>query len=70
MKYLYKLLLTLIAFVYLNSCSVNPVSGNQDFVLFSEERELEIGRSYNAQILQNEKVYADKKLPIIDRENQ
>lgn len=62
MKYLYKLLLTLIAFVYLNSCSVNPVSGNQDFVLFSEERELEIGRSYNAQILQNEKVYADKKL--------
>ena len=61
-KYFFQCTLVFITLISIISCSVNPVSGDQDFVLFSEEREIEIGRSYNTQILQQEKVYADKGL--------
>ena len=62
MKYFSKFILVLFIFACLTACSVNPVSGDQDFVLFSEEKEIEIGRTYNTQVLQTEKVYGDTAL--------
>ena len=62
MKYFSKFILVLFIFACLTACSVNPVSGDQDFVLLSEEKEIEIGRAYNTQVLQTEKVYGDTAL--------
>lgn len=62
MKYFFNFSFVFIICISIGACSINPVSGDQDFVLFSEEREIEMGRNYNIQILQQEKVYADKEL--------
>tara|TARA_B100001167_G_scaffold190842_1_gene158772 strand:- start:2425 stop:3864 length:1440 start_codon:yes stop_codon:yes gene_type:complete len=62
MKYFSRFILVLFIFTCLTACSVNPVSGDQDFVLFSEEKEIEIGRTYNSQVLQMERVYRDTAL--------
>ena len=62
MKSFYQPTLVLFIFTTLVACSVNPVSGDKDFVLFSEEREIEVGRIYNTQVLQVEKVYVDTEL--------
>tara|TARA_B100001013_G_scaffold339138_1_gene260828 strand:- start:35 stop:1474 length:1440 start_codon:yes stop_codon:yes gene_type:complete len=62
MKSFYQSTLVLFIFTTLIACSVNPVSGDKDFVLFSEEREIELGRIYNAQVRQEEKVYVDTEL--------
>ena len=43
-------------------CSVNPVSGKQDFVMISENQEIEMGREYNAQILKENPIYQDQEL--------
>ena len=44
------------------SCSVNPVTGKQDFVMISENQEIQMGREYNAQILKQYPVYQDPRL--------
>ena len=44
------LILSLII-IFLANCSVNPVTGKQDFVMISENQEIQMGREYNAQIL-------------------
>ncbi len=43
-------------------CAVNPVSGNQDFVLMSENQEIAMGKRYNAEILKQIPVYPDNQL--------
>ena len=61
MQYL-KLLISVSFLNCIISCSVNPVTGEKDFVLMSEDAELEMGRSYNSQILQSQSVYNDTKI--------
>ena len=62
MQHFLNLTVTFCLTLFVIACSVNPVSGNQDFVLFSEEREIEIGRTFNAQILNQERIYPDQEL--------
>ena len=62
MRHFLNLTFTFCLTLFVIACSVNPVSGNQDFVLFSEEREIEIGRTFNAQILNQERIYPDQEL--------
>ena len=61
MKYL-KLLISFSCLSLIISCSVNPVTGERDFVLMSEEAELEMGRKYYSQILQSQALYQDPKI--------
>ena len=61
MQYL-RLLISFSLLSFVISCSVNPVTGERDFVLMSEDAELEMGRSYNSQILQSLSVYDDTKI--------
>ena len=51
------LLLSLWGLLFFSACSVNPVTGERDFVLISEDAELEMGRTYNAQVLQYQRPY-------------
>ena len=46
-----KLSCLLILFI-INGCSVNPVTGQQDFVMMSENQEISLGKKYHAQVLQ------------------
>ena len=46
-----KRLVFLFLILSLSGCAVNPVTGKQDFVVLSEEQEIQMGREYNAQIL-------------------
>ena len=48
--------------ILLSSCSVNPVTGKQDFVMISENQEIQMGREYNSQILKQNPVYQDQEL--------
>ena len=52
----------LIIIVLLSNCSDNPVTGKQDFVMISENQEIQMGREYNAQILKQNPVYQDQEL--------
>ena len=61
MKYL-KLLISFSLLSLIISCSVNPVTGERDFVLMSEDAELEMGRKYYSQILQSQALYQDPKI--------
>ena len=61
MQYL-RLLISFSLLSFVISCSVNPVTGERDFVLMSEDAELEMGRNYNSQILQSQSVYDDTKI--------
>lgn len=56
-----KLFLSLI-FLLVIGCSVNPVTGKQDFVIISESQEIQMGREYNAQVLRQNPVYQDQEL--------
>ena len=54
---------TLLAAVsLLAACATNPVTGNSDFVLMSEEQEISLGRQANARILEETPVYEDPEL--------
>ena len=44
------------------ACATNPVTGNSDFVLMSEDQEIALGRQANAQVLKETPVYEDPKL--------
>jgi predicted Zn-dependent protease len=46
----------------LAACSTNPVTGNKDFVLMSEEQEISLGREYSAEIVKEMPVYEDVEL--------
>ena len=57
-----KLFISASLLCFITSCSVNPVTGERDFVLMSEDAELEMGRAYNSQILQSYPVYDDSQI--------
>ena len=57
-----KKLSCLLIFLILNSCSVNPVTGQQDFVMMSENQEISLGKKYHAQVLQQTPAYNDQEL--------
>ncbi|MGB4073701.1 M48 family metalloprotease [Pseudomonas sp.] len=46
----------------LAGCAVNPATGRNNFVMMSEQQELDLGRRYNQQILKENPRYADEKL--------
>ena len=43
-------------------CAVNPVSGDQDFVLMSEKQETALGSQYSKQVLRQIPAYPDERL--------
>ena len=55
-------LLIILSAVYLGGCAANPVTGKQDFVLMSEEQEINLGRQAHQQILKQYTVYDDPAL--------
>ena len=46
----------------LSGCAQNPVTGGQDFVMFSKNKELEKGRTYHPQIVKEYGLYEDEAL--------
>lgn len=44
------------------SCAVNPVTGKRQLMLMSEEQEVQLGRSYDPQVIATFGEYPDKKL--------
>ena len=57
-----RIILIIFALSFLTNCAVNPVTGKQDFVMISENQEIQMGREYNAQILRQNPVYQDQDL--------
>ena len=53
----YLLPATLLFFLFLGGCAVNPVSGKQDLVLLSEQDEIALGRQTNQEVLKEYSVY-------------
>ncbi|ODN68100.1 M48 family metalloprotease [Methylophaga muralis] len=47
---------------FVTGCAQNPVTGGQDFVMFSESKELEMGRTYHPQIVKEYGLYEDEAL--------
>ena len=48
--------------VAITGCAVNPVTGESDFVLMSEQQEIALGRQYHPQILKETPPYEDVAL--------
>ncbi len=46
----------------LHGCAVNPATGRRDFVLMSENQEIELGKKYHAEILKQYKIYNNPEL--------
>lgn len=60
---MYKFLPTLLVLLLLISgCATNPVTGEQDLVLMSEQEEIALGRQTHQEVLQQYKVYEDPDL--------
>ena len=55
-------LLLLSCILFSSGCAVNPVSGESDFVLLSEDQEIAIGRENHAEIIKRYGIYKDQKL--------
>lgn len=56
------LLILLLMYLAGTGCAVNPVTGQQDIVLMSEQDEIALGRKTNQQVLQQYAVYDDREL--------
>lgn len=54
--------ITLLILAILTGCATNPVTGEQDLVLMSEDQELAIGRQSHAEILEEYGEYKDTEL--------
>jgi predicted Zn-dependent protease len=52
----------LLVLAVISGCATNPVTGNQDFVLMSEQDEINLGKQVNQQVLQQYQVYSDPSL--------
>ena len=64
-------LLIVVAAQALSGCASNPVSGKQDFVMMSEQQEIALGRSSDAEVRKQYKVYANPALQsYVDRVGQ
>jgi len=46
----------------LSSCAANPVSGKQDFMLISEQEEIDMGRKVDASVIKEYGLYNDPRL--------
>ena len=57
-----KKLSSLLILLIFNGCSTNPVTGQQDFVMMSENQEISLGKKYHAQVLQQTPAYNDQEL--------
>lgn len=57
-----RVLMLLLLLGQLVGCAVNPATGRNNFVMMSEQQELDLGRRYNQQILKENPRYADEKL--------
>ncbi len=55
-------LLWLLMALPLAGCALNPATGHHDFVMMSEQQELELGQRYSQEILKQYPRYADEKL--------
>ena len=67
-----RLLILSLALSLLAGCAQNPVTGQSDFVMMSEEQEIALGRQYNEQVIKNQyHVYESKPLQdYVDRIGQ
>ena len=54
--------LLLLLLCSLVGCAVNPATGRNDFVMMSEQQEIELGQRYNEEIRKQYPRYADEKL--------
>lgn len=61
MNKIYITLIIIIAAI-LTGCATNPVTGKQDFVLMSEQQEIETGRRFHQEILKQYNVYENDNL--------
>lgn len=57
-----RLVAVLVLLMQLAGCAVNPATGRNNFVMMSEQQELDLGRRYNQEILKQNPRYADEKL--------
>ena len=57
-----RLLLLLSLLLQLAGCAVNPATGRTDFVMMSEQQEIDLGRNYAREITKQYPRYADEKL--------
>ena len=48
--------------IALSSCAANPVSGKQDFMLISEQEEIDMGRKVDASVIKEYGLYDDPRL--------
>jgi len=62
LRLLRPVLLLLITGSLLSACATNPVTGNSDFVLMSEEDEIRLGQKYSAEVMQEMPAYKDPAL--------
>lgn len=57
-----RLLMLCLALFWLAGCAVNPATGRNDFVMMSEQQELDLGARYNQEILKQNPRYDDARL--------
>jgi predicted Zn-dependent protease len=57
-----RLLLLSFLLIQLAGCAVNPATGKTDFVMMSEQQEIDLGRNYAQEIAKQYPRYADEKL--------
>lgn len=63
--------LIILAALPLSGCATNPVSGKQDFVMMSEQQEIELGRASDVQVRKQYRVYDNLELQsYVDRVGQ
>jgi len=56
------LIAALLGVVLLAGCATNPATGRSDFVLMSEDKEIALGREFNVEVLNQERVLEDPEL--------
>jgi hypothetical protein len=56
--------------LFLGACAENPVTGDSDFALVSEDEEVDQGRSYHPAIIKTCGSYDDPRLQLAPRSNQ
>ncbi|HSC84330.1 MAG TPA: M48 family metalloprotease, partial [Pseudomonas sp.] len=57
-----RVVLVLLSLLSLAGCAVNPATGHNDFVMMSEQQEIDMGRNYAQEITKEYPRYADEKL--------
>ncbi len=57
-----RICLVILILVFSAGCSINPVTGQQDFVLMSEQEELALGRQHSRQVMKTYRLYDNPAL--------